>query len=49
MPSARITVIDGRILREGHSVDGYTVVQIRPEDVIMDKEGKRWKLTYDSP
>ena len=49
MPSARITVIDGRILREGHSVDGYTVVQIRPGDVIMAKEGKRWKLTYDSP
>lgn len=49
MPSARITVIDGRILREGHSVDGYTVVQIRPKDVIMAKEGKRWKLTYDSP
>ena len=49
MPSARITVIDGRILREGHSVDGYTVVQIRSKDVIMDKEGKRWKLTYDSP
>ena len=49
MPSARITVIDGRILREGHSVDGYTVIQIRPEDVIMAKEGKRWKLTYDSP
>ena len=49
MPSARITVIDSRILREGHSVDGYTVVQIRPEDVIMAKEGKRWKLMYDSP
>ncbi len=49
MPSARITVIDGRILREGHSVDGYTVVQIRSKDVIMAKEGTRWKLTYDSP
>jgi hypothetical protein len=36
-------------LREGHSVDGYTVIQIRPEDVILAKEGKRWKLLYDSP
>jgi hypothetical protein len=42
IPSARITVIDGRILREGHSVDGYTVVQLRPEDVIMAKDGRRW-------
>ncbi len=48
-PSARITVIDGRILREGHSIDGYTVIQIRPEDIIVGKEGKRWKLAYSRP
>jgi len=48
-PGARVTVIDGRILREGHSVDGYTVIQIRPEDIILGKEGKRWKLAYSRP
>jgi len=48
-PGARITVIDGRILREGHSVEGYTVIQIRPEDIILGKEGKRWKLGYSRP
>lgn len=49
IPSARITVIDGRILREGHSVEGYTVIEIRPEDIIVGKAGKRWKLTYRLP
>lgn len=46
-PSARITVIGGRILREGQTVDGYTVVQIRPEDIIVGKGGTFWKLGYD--
>jgi hypothetical protein len=48
-PGTRITVIDGRILREGHSIDGYTIIAIRPEDVILAKEGKRWKLGYNLP
>lgn len=49
IPSARITVIDGRILREGHSVAGYTVVRIQPEDIILDKDGRHWKLAYGRP
>ena len=47
-PSSRLTVVDGRILREGQSADGYTVIQIRPEDVILGKDGKRWRLAYDN-
>ena len=48
VPSARLTIIDGRILREGETVDGYTVIQIRPEDIIVGKSGKQWKLGYDN-
>lgn len=47
VPSARVTIINGRILREGQSVDGYAVVQIRPQDVIVKKSGKHWILSYD--
>ena len=46
--SARITVIDGRILREGQSIEGYTVTQIRPEDIIVSKAGKLWRLAYNN-
>lgn len=49
IPSARVTIIDGRILREGQSVDGYIVVQIQPEVVIVGKGGKHWKLAYGRP
>jgi hypothetical protein len=47
VPSARITIIAGRILREGQNVDGFTVVEIRPEDVIVEKAGIYWKVVYD--
>lgn len=46
IPTARITIIAGRILREGQNVDGYAVVEIRPNDVIVQKAGKHWKLVY---
>ena len=46
IPSERITIIAGQILREGQNVDGYTVIEIRPEDVILEKAGKQWKVVY---
>lgn len=45
-PGARLTIIDGRILREGDTIDGFNVMQIRPEDVVVGKNGKRWRLAY---
>jgi Type II secretion system protein B len=47
-PTKRIAVIDGRIVREGQSVHAYQVIQIRPEDVIIEKSGKFWKLAFGS-
>lgn len=47
-PAKRIAVIDGRILREGQRVNAYQVIQIRPEDVILEKSGKFWKLAFGS-
>jgi len=48
VPSARLAVIDGRILREGQSIEGYTITEIRPEDIIVNKAGKPWKLRYSN-
>lgn len=44
--NTRITIINGQILREGQTVDGYAVVQIRPEHVILSKSQQYWKLGY---
>lgn len=42
----RMAVINGRIVHEGESVDGYQVEQIRPEDVIVNAGGKSWRLEF---
>ena len=42
----RMAVINGRIVHEGESVDGYQVVKIRTEDVIVKEGGKSWRLEF---
>ncbi|MCP4629359.1 MAG: general secretion pathway protein GspB [bacterium] len=42
----RMAVINGRIVREGDSVDGYQVYKIREEDVIVNESGKSWRLEF---
>jgi hypothetical protein len=42
----RMAVINGRIVHEGDSVDGYQVVEIRAEDVIVNEGGKSWRLEF---
>jgi hypothetical protein len=41
-----MAVINSRIVREGESVDGYQVVKIREEDVILNQDGKSWLLEF---
>jgi hypothetical protein len=42
----RIAVINDRIVHEGDSVDGYQVLKIRKEDVIVNENGKSWSLAF---
>lgn len=42
----RIAVINDRIVREGESVDGYQVTQIRPQDVVVNDGTKSWRLEF---
>ena len=42
----RMAVINGRIVHEGDSVDGYQVLKIRSEDVIVEADGKSWRLEF---
>jgi cytoskeletal protein RodZ len=44
--SKRMVVINGRIVREGGSVDGYQITQIRQEDVVVNDGRKRWSLEF---
>jgi len=42
----RMVVINGRIVREGESVDGYQITQIREEDVLINDGRKSWRLEF---
>ena len=42
----RMAVINGRIVREGESFDGYQITRIRPEDVIVSDSRQTWSLKF---
>ena len=44
--SRRMAVINGRIVREGESTDGYQINQIRKEDVVVSDGRQSWSLEF---
>ena len=45
-----MTVINSRVLHEGDTVDGFTLVVIRPDDVVVKESGGgRWKVIFGRP
>jgi len=44
--SKRMVVINSQIVREGGSVDGYQVTQIRRQEVIVSDGRKSWRLEF---
>jgi hypothetical protein len=41
-----IAVINNTVLHEGDSVEGYTVVKIRPDDVVLQREERMWRASF---
>jgi hypothetical protein len=46
VPQKRIAVINNRIVREGDLVSGYLVSTINQDDVVLSREGTRWRLLF---
>jgi len=42
----RMAVINGRILREGESLDGFLVAHIRESEVILSDGGTSWRVKF---
>ena len=42
----RIAVINNRVVREGESVEGFSVRQIRQDDVIVNDGTQSWQLEF---
>lgn len=46
----RMAVVNNRVIYEGDSVDGFVVVAIRPDDVVVrEKERGLWKVVFGKP
>ena len=42
----RMAVINGRIVREGASMEGYQIDQIRKDDVVVSDGSQSWSLEF---
>ena len=49
VPDERMAVINSRIVREGGSVEGFSVVAIRSDDVIVREKGQLYRVIFGSP
>jgi type IV secretory pathway VirB10-like protein len=49
VPDERMAVINSRIVREGGSVEGFSVVAIRSDDVIVREKGQLYRVVFGSP
>jgi hypothetical protein len=43
----RLTVINNHIAHQGDRIDGYVVVQINPNDVIVSQGSDLWKIKFN--
>jgi hypothetical protein len=43
-PSRRLAVVNGHIVKEGESVDGFSVTQIRKDDIVVNDGGRSWRV-----
>lgn len=42
----RLAVVNGHVVREGESVEGYSVTQIRQDDIIISDGSESWRLEF---
>ncbi len=45
-PENRIAVINSNIVREGELIEGFRVIQIGQDDVLVRADAKEWKLVF---
>jgi Type II secretion system protein B len=43
-PLKRLAVVNGHIVKEGESVEGYNINQIRKDDVIVNDGARSWRV-----
>lgn len=46
-PDNRVAVINNRVLNENESIEGYRIIEIRKDAVLLEKEGNRFKKNFN--
>ena len=45
-PAKRIAVINGSIVREGEAIEGFTLMRIRKDDIVLNDGSQTWQLDF---
>jgi hypothetical protein len=43
-PARRLAVVNGHIVKEGESVEGYSITKIRKDDIIVNDGSRSWRV-----
>ena len=43
-PARRLAVVNGHIVKEGESVEGFSIMQIRKDDIIVNDGNRSWRV-----
>jgi hypothetical protein len=43
-PTRRLAVVNGHIVKEGESVEGYSVTRIRKDDIIVSDGSRSYRV-----
>lgn len=46
IPEQSLAVINSQVLREGDGIDGYQIQRINPDDIILQRDGKAFRLDF---
>jgi hypothetical protein len=47
-PEQSLAVVNSQVLREGDTIEGYHIRQINPDDIILNRGGKAYRLDFRS-
>jgi hypothetical protein len=43
-PARRLAVVNGHIVKEGESVEGFSITQIRKDDIIVNDGNRSYRV-----
>ena len=47
-PEQSLAVINSQVLREGDGIEGYQITRINPDDIVLQRDGKAFRLEFRS-